>query len=766
MSFRWIFSVVMVSAIVAMLIIPTGSAVVQAQAPVTQNSELSDAPVDAGGAGGRFLAAVSGHIQDITELLSEAGQGLLLVPELVRELFVRAQDPETLATWGEMSGKVLLVLVAGIVGGWIASRLLGGLRSRARDRESDAVWARAFLLVLRTIIDIVPVVVFAAVAYAVLPLTDPRHETRLIVLTLVNAGVVARVILAVSRLVLTIDAPALRLLPVGDESVHYFYIWIRRVVLLGAYGYFILEAAFLMGIPAGLYTFLMKLLGLAVTAMLLILVMQNRNDVAAWLRRDREAAIESEITGEKSAEKQTIEPLQEKRIVSGFRRRFSDLWHIVAIVVIIGTFLTWALEVEGGMVFLVSGLAMTLVAAAVASLLLRLADHGVERLFHIAEDLKNNFPGLEARADRYKPFFRSTIRGVVYIIAVFSILEAWGLGALGWLFSPAGGLIIGELATLFLIIAGAFLLWEIVSAVIERSLAREAAEGGSTRKLTLLPLMKNIVRITLVVIASMLVLSQIGINIGPLLAGAGVIGLAVGFGAQTLVRDVITGAFILIEDAISVGDWVEAGGHSGTVERLTVRTLTLRDLAGTVHVIPFGDVTTVTNYNRDYGYALIDAGVAYRENYNDVVQALQDVAVSLRQDPTWGPDITGDLEVFGMNNLSDSAVEIRVRMKTRPMRQFAIRRVFLERMKRVFDERGIEIPFPHRTIWFGTGKDGTAPPMYLAKNGQVVVSDAGGSPSKARRVKNASESEASEGVVQDMEQSGPGEEAEAGSLNP
>ncbi len=766
MSFQWIFRMMMACAIVSMLMIATGSAGVQEQAPAARDNGFSDDPVEPGGAGGRFLTVVSGHMQAVTELLSEAGQGLLSVPEQARRLFALAQDPETLATWGEMSGKVLLVLLVGIIGGWIASRLLGGLRSRARDRESDTVWARTFLLVLRTIIGIIPVVVFAAVAYAVLPLTDPRHETRLIVLTLVNAGVVANVILALSRLMLTVDAPALRLLPVSDESVHYFYIWIRRVVLLSVYGYFILEAALLMGIPGGLYTFLMKLLGLAVTAMLVILVMQNKNDVAGWLRRDWEAAIESEITGEKYADKQSTGPPPEKRRISGFRHRFSDLWHIVAIVIIIGAYSTWALEVEGGMVFLVSGLAMTLVAVGLAGLLLRLADHGVERLFHIAEDLKNNFPGLEARANRYKPFFRSTMRGVVYIIAVFSILEAWGLGALGWLFSPAGGLLISELATLFLIIVLAFLLWEIVSAFIERSLAREAAGGGSTRKLTLLPLFKNIVRITLVVIASMLVLSQIGINIGPLLAGAGVIGLAIGFGAQTLVRDVITGAFILIEDAISIGDWVEAGGHSGTVERLTVRTLTLRDLAGTVHVIPFGDVTTVTNYNRDYGYALIDAGVAYRERYGDVVQALQDVAVSLRQDPAWGPDITGDLEVFGMNKLGDSAVEIRVRIKTRPMRQFAIRRVFLEHMKQVFDERGIEIPFPHRTVWFGTGKDGTAPPMYLAKNGQAAIGDPDVPPSKAPRVQTASESEASDGVLQDMEPNGPEEEEEDGSRNP
>lgn len=749
MTFRLLFYLMMVSVFLFMLAVFPAPAVVNAQeTPPVQGSE---APGEAGGAGGRLLTAVSDRMQNITEWFSDAGQGLLGIPELSRDLLVKVRDPEVLAVWGEMAGKVFLAIVAGIVAGWLAGRLLARLRRRAADRDTDTLLLRGIFMIVRTVLDIIPVVVFAGAAYAVLPMMDPRHETRLIALSLVNAAVLSRVILAFSRLILVPDMPTLRLLWMDDESIHYLYIWIRRLVMSVVYGYFILEAVLLMGIPTGVYSFLMKFLGLAVTAMLVMLVMQNRNDIAGWLRRDPAASGEAVDAGKDfDAEKPGF--LGAKRNIGVFRRRFADVWHVPAIVIIVGTFSIWVFEVEGGMRFLLSGLAMTLVIVILAGLLLRLVDHGVDRLFTIREELKRDYPGLETRANRYKPFLRNTLKGVVYAVVVFSILEAWGMGTLGWLFSPSGGLIIGELATLFLIIAGALLLWELVSAMIERSLAREAVEGGSTRKLTLLPLLKNVVRITLVVMASMLVLSQIGINIGPLLAGAGVIGLAIGFGAQTLVRDVITGAFILLEDAISVGDWVEAGGHSGTVERLTVRTVTLRDLAGTVHVVPFGEVTTVTNYNRDYGYALIDAGVAYRERYGDVVQALQDVAVSLRRDDLWGQDITGDLEVFGMNNLGDSAVEIRVRIKTRPMRQFAVRRVFLENMKRVFDERGIEIPFPHRTIWFGADKDGTAPPMYLAQKGDADSAPAMEPPAGEARVRIASESDASEGVVEDKNQ--------------
>jgi len=708
--------------------------------------------MDPGGLGGWFLTFASERMQRVSERLSEAGKGLLAIPGLIEKLVRKLQDPRTLARWAETAGKILLVLLAALLAEWVVRRLLGRLRRSIEDRETDRFLSRALFLIARTVVDILPIAVFAVAAYGILAFMDPRYETRLIALTLVNASVLARIILAVSRLLLVPGLPALRLLPIGEETIHYFYIWIRRLVGLGVSGYFILEAAALMGIPGGFYIFFMKFLGLSLTAMLVILVMQNKNDVAGWLRKDRSGPAEKhEREGEGfETARPTLPP--GLRPVGALRRRFADFWHVAAIIFIIGIFLTWAFEIEGGMVFLLSGLAMTLVVILLAGLLVRLANRGVERLFRISEELKTEHPGLEARANRYQPLVRGTLKGAIYIIAVFSVLEVWGLGTLGWLFSPMGGIIIGEVVALVLIIAGAFLLWEIVSAVIERSLAREAEEKKvSTRKLTLLPLLRNAVRIVLVVMASMLVLSRIGINIAPLLAGAGIIGLAIGFGAQTLVRDVITGAFILLEDAISVGDWVEAGGHSGSVERLTVRTVTLRDLAGTVQVVPFGEVTTVKNYNRDYGYALIDAGVAYRERYGDVVQALQDVAVELSRDETWGPDIIGDLEVFGLNNLGDSAMEIRVRLKTRPMRQFAVRRAFLEKMKRVFDERGIEIPFPHRTIWFGTDKDGTAPPMFLAKDGHPALEPPGPQASAEAGTEVVSESEASQDAREDRE---------------
>jgi moderate conductance mechanosensitive channel len=668
------------------------------------------------------MIEVSRKMSRLTDHLSEASRGILALPEYVKAMAVKAKDPENLLLWAEMAGKVLLVLVAGFLAAWLCRRLLSRTQRAVADRKTDRLPIRLLLAAARTVLDIMPVAAFGMIAYGVLPLTGPREETRLVALMLINASVLARLVLVVFNAVLVPKTPFLRLLPIGDETAFYLYIWIRRAAGLGIYGYFILETALLMGMPSGLHVFMMKFLGLAVTLMFLTLVMQNKNSVSQWLRRGYPIAGKEAETGKKRYRLQ---------MVGSFNRRFADVWHVLAIIIVLGIFITWFLEVEGGLIFLFSGFSWTAFVLVVAGFMVRVIHRGVDRLFRVSHELKTTFPGLEERANRYQPFVTQTLKTVIWVIAVFSIFEAWGLGTLSWLFSPSGGHIVGELVILILIIIGAFALWEAVSILIERSLTREVGKPfGSTRKMTLLPLLRNVVRISLGVIATMLVLSHLGINIGPLLAGAGVVGLAVGFGAQTLVRDVITGAFILLEDAISVGDWVTAAGYSGTVERLSVRTMTLRDLSGTVHMIPFSEVTSVTNFNRTYGYALIDASVAYRESYEDVVQALRDVAKKLREDETWGQYITGDLEVFGMNNLGDSAVEIRVRLRTLPMKQFAVRRAFLENMKKIFDERGIEIPFPHRTVWFGVDKEGTAPPLYYAEKDRKAITPPSEKPSE------------------------------------
>jgi small conductance mechanosensitive channel len=229
----------------------------------------------------------------------------------------------------------------------------------------------------------------------------------------------------------------------------------------------------------------------------------------------------------------------------------------------------------------------------------------------------------------------------------------------------------------------------------------------------LLPLLRNVLFLTIAVMVVLVILSEIGINIGPLLAGAGIAGLAIGFGSQKLVQDVITGAFILFEDSVAVGDVVQVAGIGGLVEAISLRSIRLRDLSGNVHTIPFSSVATVTNMTKVYSYYLFDVGVAYRENVDEVIGVLRNIGAEMQEDAAFRTKILEPLEVLGVDSFADSAVIIKARIKTRPIEQWSVGREFNRRMKIKFDELGIEIPFPHRTIYMGELKDGTSPPLNL-----------------------------------------------------
>jgi small-conductance mechanosensitive channel len=202
----------------------------------------------------------------------------------------------------------------------------------------------------------------------------------------------------------------------------------------------------------------------------------------------------------------------------------------------------------------------------------------------------------------------------------------------------------------------------------------------------------------ILVFVALSVLTEIGVNVAPLIAGAGVVGIAVGFGSQKLVQDVINGLFLLFEDAVAVGDVVQLGGLSGVVEQLSVRSIKLRAVDGSLHIIPFSAVTSVTNQTRDFAFAVVDVSVDYREDTDEVAETLRGIAAEMRQDPRWRPVIRDDLDVMGVDRLGDSGVVMRVRLKTEPSQRWAVAREMNRRIKRRFDELGIEIPYPHQKL--------------------------------------------------------------------
>lgn len=290
---------------------------------------------------------------------------------------------------------------------------------------------------------------------------------------------------------------------------------------------------------------------------------------------------------------------------------------------------------------------------------------------------------------------------------VQSIWSDLGLGqTAGWAKPVVSGL------TVLLIIALAFLSAALVRRFIIASHQRLAAraEGPEERKRieTLERVFRYIASVVVTVVAFMLVLSELGISIAPILATAGVAGLAVGFGAQSLVKDYFTGFVMLIENQIRVGDVVEVGGKVGAVEELTLRYVRLRDYEGSVHYVPNGTIVTVTNRSRLFAFAVMDVGVAYKEDIESVSQVMKDTAAELRADPAWADKILDDLDIAGVDQWADSAVVIKCRLKTMAQEQWAVRRAFLGRLKKAFDRAGIEIPFPHRTVYTLPGADNAA----------------------------------------------------------
>jgi small conductance mechanosensitive channel len=230
---------------------------------------------------------------------------------------------------------------------------------------------------------------------------------------------------------------------------------------------------------------------------------------------------------------------------------------------------------------------------------------------------------------------------------------------------------------------------------LERYLVDASGMPGTEqakRAKTIGDVIRNVVRTMIIAAAGLMVLGELGVNTAPLLTGAGILGLAIGFGAQTLVKDVISGFFIILEDQVRVGDVAEINGTSGLVEAITLRTIVLRDVRGAVQVFPCGSVNTLANLTKDFSYAVFDVQVDYRHDTDEVISLLRQVADAIHEDKAFAPLILEPLEVLGIEKLTDTGVSIRVRMKTVPQRQWEVARELRRRVKKLFDEKGIDIP--------------------------------------------------------------------------
>ncbi|MBV6633244.1 MAG: mechanosensitive ion channel [Alphaproteobacteria bacterium] len=631
------------------------------------------------------------------------------------------------------------VAAIGLTTGYLANLFTKRLRAKAMPRVGREALRRGLASVSFLIMDLLVIAAAATAARITLEVLDPAPRTLLIVFVLVIATIMSRAAIAVLKAVLAPKEETLRVLPISEETARYLYIWGRRIAIVAIYGHFIGGLFAVNGMPAEGYVTWNKLVGLLVAIMVILIILQNQQSVEDWIRglgyrkseTDGEDENQDVLPGlgdgdDQPAVTASTEPApaaekdKKRNALRVLQIWVADLWHIFAIFYVVLVFGTWSLEHTGQFRFLAFASAQTVILVGLGFLVTRLKTRLLERLFAIPKDLSDGLPNLEVRANRYLPALKAIFGGIIWIGVVLGVLSTWGTDFAAWLLSSGGLGLIRSLVSLLIISLIAVAVWELVSSAIERKLQKLEGKVGhlerAARLRTLLPLIRTVFSGVLAVVVGLIFLSEIGVNIAPLLAGAGIVGVAVGFGSQKLVQDVITGLFILIEDQVSVGDYIDTGSHGGTVEKINLRTIRLRDLSGTVHIVPFSEVASVKNFSREFGYAVIDMGVAYRENVDEVMALMERIGEELQADPDHGPNILEPIAIFGVNELGDSAVVIRGRLKTAPMMQWSVKRAYLRLAKLRFDEHNIEIPFPHQTMYFGELKDGTAPPAYIVNS--------------------------------------------------
>lgn len=314
----------------------------------------------------------------------------------------------------------------------------------------------------------------------------------------------------------------------------------------------------------------------------------------------------------------------------------------------------------------------------------------------------------QVRTSRVARLFVWALRLVVSVGVFAAVANVWGVQPLVWLGATLGEATVAtgmRLAGLTLVTV---LLIELAGYLVGYGVGRLAARAETRRRQgqlrTLGPLLQGVAHITILVLAVMMGLGELGVKIGPLLAGAGVVGIAIGFGAQTLVKDFLTGLFLVVEDIVSVGDIVRIGDSGGLVEEMTLRTIRLRDFDGTLHVFPYGEAQVVHNLTKTFSYCVFDLQISYGSSIDQALDLMRQVGDELRADPAFGDKILEPIEVVGVDNLADSGVVLKGRIKTRPLEQWTVGREYNRRIKHAFDDAGVEIPFPHMKVVLPEGQ--------------------------------------------------------------
>ncbi len=566
---------------------------------------------------------------------------------------------------------------AGLENAGLAAAEAGEIEEHKQLRGSLFAWCRRLLLaLLHLALGLAPVLAFGLAAGSLLGLGFvTSRDARLSAVGISNAYLFCRIVLEISRFLLAPWAPPLRLFRMQDVQALWLNRWLRILVVTGGFTYGIVSISEILDLPKTGAMAVTRILVLVIHVELSIMIWQSRKVVGGWIRGNPDP----------------------DSLLAGPRRRMGKAWHYLALFYVLALWVAWAGGVQNAFAVL-----LRVVLCFVAALILgRLAwngsEHALDRIFPDPKGRKLRHPNLVTRARAYNPLTKAVLRIIIAIAVAAVILLGWGVNILPWLLQdPISRSLISAFIAIIITVAIAVIIWEFANGLLEGRIDRLTASGKTRQALrlrTLAPILKATFGTAIGLVAGLICLSKIGVNAAPLLAGAGVLGIAIGFGSQKLVQDIITGLFLLLEDTMQVGDVVTLAGMSGTVERLSIRTIRLRGGDGSVNIIPFSSVTTVTNQTRDFGYAQISVGVGYAENIDHVCAVLTDIARTMRAEATWGSMIRDDLQINGLDQFGANALIITGQIRTGPGQHWAVRREFSRRMVQRFAEEKIEIPY-------------------------------------------------------------------------
>jgi small-conductance mechanosensitive channel len=596
-------------------------------------------------------------------------------------------------TGGKGTGRFLLALLSLLAILAVGLLLRGLLFQSTRDiRERLFASVRPGRLeffgraLLRLILEALGIAVFALATFILLVLFFQNGDLGfefVSVYLLVSYYVL--IFAGAAKVIFSPDAPALRLFPMKDADAAFLYRWI--IVIVAGAAVFSGASAVMGEIEAGKAVYLMfySLGGAYIAIALIVMIWQSRQRIA-----------------------EAILPANAEAGPGGPRAVFARYWHYVASVYVLCMGVYWIADVLlGGKVTILNLILSLFVIPIFIGLdqwglrLLTLASGEMTQVADLSGDQVREVPpiGEQNKIKRFAPLIRKLYRLMLVAFLFFLVLRLWGVDvAVGRIFTSH---VLSIVVTLLL----GFITWEFIKARIDSRLRQEMPEvdddheeggAGGTRAGTLLILFRKFVSAVLFVIVALIVLSSIGVNIGPLIAGAGVIGLAIGFGAQTLVRDIIAGVFFLIDDSFRVGDYVESAGIKGTVEKVSLRSLKLRHPRGMVYTVPFGTLKSITNFSRDYTITKLDFRVRLDTDLEKVRKIIKKINKNLRKDEAINRVMLDDLKSQGVKQFEDSAMILRVKFKTLPGEQFVIQKEVYRMVQEEF--RASDIQFAHRDV--------------------------------------------------------------------